>query len=169
MLRVVRTAVLLVGFGLGFGACFIEPAQPATFRFECEVSDECEADQACANSLCQTPCGPGLEACTGGSFCVNGFCSNLCPLDQDVCPPPQECVSLGLPGDEPGDEPPESGVCTVLCDPIERPCGEGQLCVAGFCADECETVADCGSAEACVSIGPDVGICVPAGSGGGFP
>jgi len=167
MVRIVRTAVLLAGFGLGFGACFIEPAKPATFRFECDSAAECEPGQVCANELCQVPCGPGQEACPSASVCINGFCSNLCPLDEDVCPPPQQCVSLTPPGQD--DEPSERGICTVLCDPVERPCGEGQQCLFGFCADECVTIEDCGSGEDCLPIGPDVMVCVPTGSGGGFP
>ena len=48
---------LALGLALGGGACFIEPAPPASFRFECSSDSECEATERCAQGLCQQPCG----------------------------------------------------------------------------------------------------------------
>jgi hypothetical protein len=153
------------GFAAGLGACFIESAQPTTFRFECSTTDDCSEGQVCDSGLCQQPCGAGLEACDSGSFCVNGFCSSICPVDDDVCPSPQECVPLSADEEEGG-----SGVCTILCDDTDHPCPDGQACLAGFCATVCTTVEDCGSGEDCTEIAPAFSVCVPSGSSGGsFP
>lgn len=174
--RRVRSAVLFagllasVGAAVGAGACFIESAQPSTFRFECSASDECLSSEVCSDGLCQQPCGEGLESCINGTVCLNGFCSSVCPIGQDLCPSPQECVSLSAPTEGEADEDePGSGICTVLCDDEERPCADGQACVFGFCLDECMTVADCGSSEECLPISADTMVCVPSGSGGGPP
>lgn len=184
--RRMRTAILFAGLfaaSVG-GACFIESAQPSTFRFECSASDQCQSGDVCADGLCQQPCGDQMEACTNGMVCLNGFCSSVCPLDQGVCPSPQECLSLSIPmeggsgsGGEDGGEDeggtedgePESGICTIPCDDEQRPCEDGQACVFGFCADECMTVADCGSSEQCLPISADTMICIPSSSGGGAP
>lgn len=158
---------LAVGLATGSGACFIESAQPSTFRFECSATDECGEGQVCADGLCQQPCGAGEEACESGTFCVNGFCSSVCPVDEDVCPSPQECVALSASGEEEGSN---TGVCTILCDDADHPCGDGQLCVAGFCAQTCASVDDCGSGEACTEVAAGLSVCVPGSSGGGsFP
>ena len=170
MSRVGRTIVLLASSGLfaGSGACFIESAQPSTFRFECSATDECSEGEVCSDGLCQQPCGAGEEACADGTFCVNSFCSSICPVGQDVCPSPQECVSLSAP--EEGEEPSGSGICTILCDDADHPCGEGQLCIAGFCAQTCAGVEDCGSGEECTEVAAGLSVCVPGGSSGGsFP
>ena len=152
-------------FGLGLGACFIESAQPATFRFECSATDDCNDGEVCSDGLCQQACGAGEEACPSSMVCLNGFCSSLCPTNEDVCPAPQECVSLS--GDSSEDT---TGVCTILCDDVDHPCGEGQFCVAGFCATACTTVDDCASGEDCTEVGPGLGVCTPSSSSGGsFP
>jgi hypothetical protein len=170
MSRFGRNAILLAASGLaaGLGACFIESAQPSTFRFECSSTDECSEGEQCSDGLCQQPCGANLEACEGATLCVNGFCSSLCPTDQDVCPDPQQCV--GLSDSEEEDTGGGSGICTILCDDADHPCADGQLCLAGFCATTCMTVDDCGSGEDCTEVAPGLSVCVPSSSGGGgFP
>ena len=159
-----RTPILLLLAAVGLSACFIESAQPTTFRFQCSKTDECLDGEVCSDGLCQQPCGAGQEACPSTTACINGFCSSLCPLDQDVCPAPQECVPLSPDEDE------ESGLCTILCDDQDHPCAEGQLCLVGLCATPCMSTEECGSGEACTEVAPGFSVCVPSGSGGGgFP
>lgn len=167
-----RTALLLAFSGLvaglatGSGACFIESAQPSTFRFDCSSTDECNEGEVCSDGLCQQPCGAGEEACADGTICLNNFCSSICPIAQDVCPEPQQCVALSEPeeGEEPG-----SGICTIPCDDTDHPCADGQLCLAGFCATTCTDVSECGSGEDCTEVTAGLSVCVPGSSGGGFP
>lgn len=155
---------LALGVGAGFTACFIEPAQPSTFRFQCSADADCGEGQVCSNDLCQQPCGgEDDEACSVEEpVCLNGFCSSICPLADDPCPDPQTCVSVVVVGD-PGD----SGVCTVVCEDNSG-CPAGQICFpdfGGLCVATCLGPDDCGSGEDCVA-----GFCVPADSGGGgFP
>lgn len=157
-----------LGLGLGLAACFIEPAQPVTFRFQCEVDDDCEVGDECANGLCQRPCGGDSDEACGSEepICLNGYCSSVCPLAEDPCPEPQTCVGLDPPEAE---DPSESGVCTVACE-TDDDCPEGSLCfadLAGLCVSTCVDTSDCGSAEACVG-----GVCIPStggGGGGGLP
>src|SRR5690606_24467416 len=103
-----------------------------------------------------------------GTFCVNGFCSSLCPIDQDVCPEPQECVEISEP--EEGEEAPP-GICTILGDDADHPCPDGQLCLMGFCATPCASDDDCGDDDECSEFAPGLSVCVPSdsGGGGGFP
>jgi len=164
---VVRSALLLLGLsGLGLTACFVESAQPSTFRFECSAADECNTNEVCSDGLCQQPCGAGEEACSASTICLNGFCSSICPTNDDVCPSPQECVSLSASEDEPS----ASGVCTILCDDADHPCDDGQLCLAGFCAVLCATVDECGSGEDCTAVAEGLSVCTPSSSSGGsFP
>lgn len=164
----VRLSISLFVALVGMAGCFVEPAQPSTFRFKCSKTDECPEGEVCSDGLCQQPCGAELEACGNATACLNGFCSSICPLDQDVCPTPQECVTLPQSEDE--DEPPTSGICTILCDDDEHPCAEGQFCFIGFCLTQCMTNAECASGEACTEMAPGLSICVPSwGGGGGFP
>ena len=166
--RQIRTLMLLtsaaaLGAVLSAGACFIEPAAPSTFRFECSSDSECDADERCSSGLCQQPCGGQDDADCGqeAPICLNGYCASICPVDDDVCPDPQECMSLAVSGEDPG----ESGVCAVACSDA-NPCAEGELCYEelGLCVQTCMTAADCGSGEDCV-----VGLCVPTDAGGGPP
>ena len=163
----VLVAVLGVGLGVGLGACFVEPAEPATFRFECSADADCDSAEECNNGLCQQACGGAddVDCPTSAPLCLNGYCSSVCPLSEefdDVCPPPQTCTSLTLPGEEPGD----SGVCTVACDDETAPCPDGQVCFADFgvCVAVCMSADDCGSGEDCTG-----GFCVPSSSGGSVP
>ncbi|MFO7567854.1 MAG: hypothetical protein R6X02_34760 [Enhygromyxa sp.] len=149
----------------GLSACFIEPAQPSTFRFQCSKSDECSDGETCADGLCQQPCGASLEACENGTVCINNFCSSICPLDQDVCPVPQECVAPPSPDD--AEQESNVGICMVQCDDQDHPCGEGQLCFQGFCVTLCTSTDECGSGEECTEVGPGVSVCASAGAGGG--
>jgi hypothetical protein len=171
--KFVRSGIVVVGLGLGLGlgACFVESAQPGTFRFDCSTTEDCNIGEVCSDGLCQTPCGASEEACPGATVCLNGFCSSLCPTNEDVCPSPQECVSLSPVMDEVEDEAEAgTGVCTVLCDDVDHPCAEGQLCLAGFCATTCESVEDCGSGEECLEVAPGLSVCAPSdSSGGSFP
>ena len=170
MSRFGRTLTLLAVSGLAavLSGCFIESAQPSTFRFECDATDECTNGEVCSDGLCQQPCGAGQEACDNGTVCINGFCSSICPVSQDVCPAPQECVSLS--GETGEEDQGGSGICTILCDDADHPCGEGQLCLAGFCATQCAGVEECGSGEDCTEVAPGLSVCVPSSSGGGgFP
>lgn len=153
----------LVG-ALALGACFVEPATPSTFRFECSADADCEATEQCASGLCQQHCGGADDQPCGQSapVCLNNYCASVCPTADDVCPLPQTCMSLSAPGEDPGD----SGVCVVPCD-ADNPCADGQLCFEelGLCVSTCMTVDDCGSGEECIA-----GFCVPSSSGGGsFP
>lgn len=155
----------LLGGLAGLGACFIESPQPSSFRYSCEAVDECEDGQDCANGLCQDPCGGADDpACPSDApVCINGYCSSICPTDQDVCPDPQECLSLAAPGEEV-----ESGICAVPCDPDTAPCADGELCLEGYCAATCMSDADCVGGSCALELG---GICIPeigGGSGGGF-
>lgn len=168
-MRAPRTATWSVGLLLGLagltglGACFIESAEPSTFRFQCGSSSECEAGEVCASGLCQQPCGADDDdPCSQSApVCLNGYCASVCPMSDDVCPPPQTCASLAAPGEDPG----ESGVCTVPCS-ADNPCADGLFCVEdlGLCVQTCMATAECGSGEECFG-----GFCVPTGSGGGFP
>lgn len=149
-----------LAFTLGFGACFIEPAQPANFRFECSSASECAEGEVCAHGLCQTECGGAIEAdCGQTGFCLNGFCSSTCWLADDQCPSPQVCTSLVPEGTEDPDEPVETGVCVVPCS-ADNPCPEGELCYEdlGLCVAICMTSDDCGDGEECL-----MGLCVPTG------
>lgn len=164
--RLVHGLVLgpVVGLGMLLGGCFIEPATPSTFRFQCSSDGECDPGFSCASGLCQQSCGGDAEeACPGDApVCLNGYCSSICPLADDPCPTPQTCLSLAAPGEDPG----ESGVCTVECDD-DNPCPDSQLCYAelGLCVATCMDTADCSSGEECLA-----GFCVPSSSGGGsFP
>lgn len=157
--------LLALGFGLGASACFIEPAQPSTFRFNCSADADCGEAESCVDGLCQQPCGSmnDQECNSSAPLCLNGYCSSVCPLSgDDVCPSPQMCMSLSADPEEPG----ESGVCTAPCSDAS-PCPDGQVCFEdyGLCVGTCMTVADCGSGEECLG-----GFCVPSSSGGGgFP
>ncbi|MCA9682869.1 MAG: hypothetical protein KC457_11780 [Myxococcales bacterium] len=144
-------ALLLTGGLVGLSACFIESAVPATFRYECSSTDECGDNEVCANGLCQQPCGGAEDAdCPQEApVCFNGFCSSICPVADDVCPAPQECVSLS--------EDAESGICAILCS-ADSDCSNGDICVMGLCAGTCMTDADCGDGESCLA-----NICVPNG------
>ncbi|PRQ01199.1 hypothetical protein [Enhygromyxa salina] len=157
------TRTLSLVICLGAGGCFIEAAEPSTFRFQCGSSSECATDQVCASGLCQQPCGgeDDLECPQSAPICLNEFCASVCPISEDVCPAPQSCVALTVPGDEPS----ESGVCTIPCGDA-NPCADGMLCVEefGLCVQACATTDECGPAEACVQ-----GFCVPTDSGGGAP
>jgi hypothetical protein len=170
MAKLVRSGIVVVGLGLGLGlgACFVESAQPATFRFDCSSVEDCNVGEVCSDGLCQTPCGVGEAACPGATLCLNGYCSSLCPTDNDVCPSPQECVSLSPVMDEV--EAGGTGVCTILCDDVDHPCGDGQLCLAGFCATTCVSVEDCASGEECLEVAVGLSVCAPSNpSGGSFP
>lgn len=169
MRKSLMVVMVCLGAGLsaGLGACFIESAQPSTFRFECSATDECNEGEVCSDGLCQQPCGAGEEACEGGTICLNNFCSSICPVDQDVCPAPQECVALSEPSED--DEGGGSGICTIPCDDADHPCNDGQLCLAGFCATTCVSVDECGSGESCSEVAAGLSVCVPGSSGGGFP
>jgi hypothetical protein len=155
---------VLLGVSLGVGACFIESAEPANFRFECGSSSDCQVDQVCASGLCQQACGAqdDVECPQEAPVCLNGYCASVCSLSDDVCPSPQSCLSLTIPGDEPA----ESGLCSIACSEA-APCADGMFCFEdlGLCVQTCMTVDDCGSGEACVQ-----GFCAPGDSGGGgFP
>ncbi len=155
MPKVAHTALLLLSLA-GVASCFVESAQPTTFRFQCSSTDECNDGEVCSDGLCQQPCGAGQEACSGTTVCLNGFCSSLCPINEDVCPAPQECVSLSASEGASG-----SGVCTISCDDTDHPCGEGQLCVVGFCVSQCMTADDCASGEQCTEAAPGLMVCTP--------
>jgi hypothetical protein len=149
---------------LGMSACFIESAEPATFRFECGPSSECDVGEVCASGLCQQACGTDeAAACPQTApVCLNGYCSSVCPISEDVCPAPQSCMSLTLPDEDPA----ESGVCAVPCSEA-APCPDGMFCYAdlGVCVQTCMSTDECGSGEECL-----MGFCVPSDAGGGsFP
>jgi hypothetical protein len=84
---------------LGMSACFIEPAAPSSFRFECSSDVECDATQRCANGLCQQACGGEADQpCTQDApACLNGYCSSVCLVADDECTSPQTCLSLTFP------------------------------------------------------------------------
>lgn len=165
--RATRNRLLVAGLGvsLAAGACFIEPAAPSTFRFECSSDSECAEGERCASGLCQQPCGGDEDDPCGQSnpICLNGYCSAICPLADDPCTSPQVCTSLAAPGEDPG----ESGVCLVPCSDAQ-PCPDEQICFedfGGICVATCMDTSDCGSGEECVT-----GLCIPSSSsGGGFP
>lgn len=146
---------------LGMGACFIESAEPSTFRFQCGSSSECEPGEVCASGLCQQACGAldDVSCPQSAPVCLNGYCASVCPTSEDVCPPPQSCMSLTAPGEDPA----ESGVCTVPCSDAD-PCADTMVCIEGFCVQTCMDASECGSGEDCLG-----GFCVPSDSGGGFP
>lgn len=149
---------------LGMGACFIEATEPSVFRFQCGSSSECAVDQECASGLCQQPCGGQDDAdCPQGApVCLNGYCASVCTVSEDVCPSPQSCLSLTIPGEDPA----ESGVCALACGEA-NPCADGMFCFEelGVCVQTCVGDEDCSSGEACVQ-----GFCTPTDSGGGsFP
>jgi hypothetical protein len=138
---------------LGFGACFIEPAPPASLRFDCSSDSDCDPTQRCTSGLCQQPCGSdGDEPCSMTSLCLNGYCSGTCLIADAQCSSPQVCQSLALPGEEPSD----TGFCMIPCSD-EAPCGEGQLCYEdlGVCLTSCMATEDCGEGEECLA-----GFCV---------
>lgn len=144
---------------MGVGACFIEPAAPGGFRFECSSDVECDATQRCANGLCQQPCGgeDDLDCAQEAPVCLNGYCSSVCSIAEPECSSPQTCVSLSFPSEEPA----ETGVCVVKCGD-DAPCPDGQLCYEelGLCVATCMTTDECASGEECVA-----GFCVPTSGG----
>ena len=168
-------ALLGMGLGLVMGVavgCFIEPAQPSTFRFDCSADSECDADQICAEGLCQQPCGGDEDAdCPGDApICLNGYCSSLCPLDSEVCPAPQSCVELPAEFSGFGIDTGSSGVCLLACTD-DSGCSNGEVCDAdsGLCFPDfgstggeaggdtegsgdgtCATVDDCEAGQDCV-------------------
>jgi hypothetical protein len=159
--------VLLISGGLGaaLGACFIESAQPSTFRYECSSDADCVGLEVCADGLCQQPCGASMEACPDTAPCINGFCSSLCSADNDACPDPLACTPL-YESEDPEEEIP--GICTSVCDDADNPCAEGQLCLpTGFCATLCTTGEECLSSESCIEFAEGIAICTPS-FGGGF-
>ncbi len=141
---------------LGLGACFIESPKPSTFRFACEVDDDCEEPQTCSEGLCQQVCGGSEDlACPDSApLCFNGHCSSVCPVADDVCPLPQTCMTFADPSSE---EPPTSGVCAISCDE-DHPCTDGQLCLEGICLTACASDDECGQGETCVA-----NLCIPGG------
>jgi hypothetical protein len=146
---------------LGMAACFIEPAPPSSFRFECSADVECDATQRCANGLCQQPCGgdDDVDCAQEAPVCLNGYCSSVCTVADELCSSPQTCVSLSFPGEAPA----ETGVCVVPCGD-DAPCPASQLCydALGLCVATCMANEDCASGEECLS-----GFCVPSSSGRG--
>jgi hypothetical protein len=140
-------------------ACFIEPAPPAGFRFECSADVECDVGQRCASGLCQQPCGSDLDAdCPQDApVCLNGYCSSACLVADPQCTDPQTCLSFSVPGEEP----PETGVCVVRCGDA-APCPDAQVCYdeIGLCVATCMTTDECAAGEECVT-----GICLPASGG----
>ncbi|PRQ03859.1 hypothetical protein ENSA5_12280 [Enhygromyxa salina] len=159
----VTLGLTLGGLTLGASGCFIESAQPSTFRFQCSSDSECGVGEQCASGLCQQACGgeDDAECSQEAPVCLNGYCSSVCPTTEDVCPAPQECMSLAVPGEDPSD----SGVCTIACSE-QNPCPDGQVCFGdfGLCALVCATNEDCASGEECLA-----NVCVPSDSGGGAP
>jgi hypothetical protein len=143
-------------FGFVMGACFIESPQPSTFRFACEADDDCGDTQVCADGLCQQACGAAddLECPNDAPLCFNGHCSSVCPVDEEVCPSPQTCITFEDPS---ADEPPTSGICGIPCDDQDHPCGEGSLCFEGACVATCMTDDECGEGESCLA-----GVCIPS-------
>lgn len=157
--------VSFVGFvaAAAVGACFIESPQPSTFRFACEVDEDCgDPLQTCTDGLCQQACGDAdaPDCPEGAPVCFNGHCSSVCPVAEDVCPDPQTCITFDEDPDD--DELPESGICGVVCDDQDHPCVEGQVCIEGACLSTCTTDEECGQGETCVAP-----VCVPSGGGGG--
>jgi len=150
--------VIAFGFAaaLGLGACFIDSPLPSTFRFTCEVAEDCYEGQVCSAGLCQQPCGGAedLDCPSGAPVCLSGFCSSICPVDVDVCPDPQTCFVYEDPNST---TPPTSGICTVVCDD-EYPCGGDDVCVQGVCLASCMLDTDCGSSETCLG-----NVCIPNG------
>ncbi|WP_146658039.1 hypothetical protein [Enhygromyxa salina] len=148
---------------MGLGGCFIEAAEPSTFRFQCTASSECETGEVCASGLCQQPCGGAndTECSQSAPVCLNGYCASVCPTNEDVCPPPQSCVTLPAPDEEPA----TSGVCTIPCDG-DNPCADGMFCFEefGLCVQTCMATEECGSGEVCTQ-----GFCLPSSSSGGAP
>jgi hypothetical protein len=140
-------------------ACFIEPAPPSSFRFECSADVECDAGQTCSNGLCQQACGGESDEPCGqeAPVCLNGYCSSVCVVADDQCTSPQTCMSLSFPGEEPA----ETGVCVVPCSDA-APCPDGQLCYddVGLCVATCMTTDECAAGEECVT-----GFCVPTSEG----
>ena len=163
-MRGFRAAFVLasaLGLSLSFGACFIEPAEPSVFRFECAADSECKDNEVCANGLCQQACGgPDDDPCNfmgDEPVCFNGYCSSVCPIvdgQEDVCPPPQSCFGVE-----------DSGICTVLCED-DGDCPAGGVCFGdtGVCVSSCMETTDCGSGEECLG-----GFCIPSDAGGGAP
>lgn len=145
---------------LGMTACFIEPAAPGAFRFECSADVECDADQRCASGLCQQPCGgdEDMDCPQEAPVCLNGYCSSVCLVAEPECSSPQTCLSFTFPGEQPA----ENGVCAVACSD-EAPCPAGQLCYdeLGLCVTACTTTDECASGEECA-----LGFCVPSSSSG---
>lgn len=178
--RSVVVSVLGLGLALGgFVGCFIEAAQPSTFRFQCASDGECEDGQVCAEGLCQQPCGgEDDDPCANEApICLNGYCASLCPLpaegsdDVDVCPQPQSCVELPESFSGFGFDTGSSGACLVAC-ADDSGCVEGEVCdtESGLCFPDlgsttggetdgetgdggdgtCTTADDCGAGQDCV-------------------
>lgn len=145
--------MLGIGLGLGLSACFFEPAPASSFRFQCASDADCADGEVCASELCQQPCGAAdSEPCPQESpICFNGFCSSVCQADDDVCPAPQECIALAVPGEEE----PTTGICGVLC-ADESSCPDGDVCIMGACATPCIDDSECDLGEVCTT-----GFCIP--------
>ena len=134
------TAPLLVGLlCLSANACFIEPGEPPSFRYDCSSDDQCEEGQQCIASLCQIACSTATFAddCPqDGSalLCFNGVCASSCDADAspDPCPGAQSCMDFDL--SEFGQE--NLAICGQSCDtPDAPPCPGAEVCLEGVCLD----------------------------------
>lgn len=112
------------------GACVCDPpcAEP------CETCDT--ATGACVPAENDTPCDDG-EACTTGDTCQAGVCTGT-PV---VCDDPPVCHTTA-------DAACQAGVCTYPTrEPDATPCGSGNVCCQGDCAECCDN-AQCPTAAA---------------------
>lgn len=145
----IRPAALFVLLTLSVGAltaCFIEPAQPSVFRYDCAAHDECATGESCLDGLCQRACTLGAEGdgllgdCpddSGYVACINGSCSHTCEAESAACPAPQSCVDLGAVfGGGAASSLDGLGACAVACDaahPCSGAAGYPEVCFESVC------------------------------------
>jgi hypothetical protein len=119
-------------------------------------------------------CGGQPFACAAGSVCVGGydvynpdaFCQQLCGMDTTPpCPKGFSCTLFG-----------DTGLCQPStgkgqgesCDADPASCAAGHLCVgpndSEQCAKLCQSSGECGDGLWCAPLGPNNGICLPAGA-----
>jgi hypothetical protein len=128
-----------------------------TAKDDCHVTGECDkATGLCSNPIAKdgTGCDDG-NACTKDDVCTSGVCAGTAV----VCPPPDQCHTLGVCN-------PETGLCSNPAKADKTPCNdgnactEGDVCLSGACMPG--TAKVCTASDQCHNAGicdPKTGIC----------
>ncbi len=151
----------------------------------CSSSPECATNQV--NKLCNTSTGkcvgclPANDTCPKNQYCSPQAqqCVAGCKLDSDCGAPTSKCdvakhACVACLGD--GDCAPgticSTGACVVGCDPVTKPCSNGNTCCQAGCHDTTTDLSNCGgcgqacpvppnSTATCASGKCGMGACAP--------